>query len=270
MALLGSEKWIEPEELRKSARLEKEQVDSGNFNGEGDYGSYYAYKIGVNKEFIKEHAIDDDQRARKYAEEIKEYVEANGLPFGGKIADMGCAIGTITNALNGLNSNHLTYGVDISDDAIEIAKNKYPDCRFICHAADDLSIFDDGSLDIVHAREFYPFTRTNDVGTQLMYLREFAKKAKNCIVLSMVKDKKGLYFTVRKMDRDLRAIGISALIISIKISGHLYQIHPFNLLSWLRLIFIYPISRLRHLIRGKRTRYIYYYLMKRKPCQKLA
>ena len=41
----------------------------------------------------------------------------------GNVIDIGCAIGTISNGINILNKNGKTYGLDISEDAIEACHN---------------------------------------------------------------------------------------------------------------------------------------------------
>ena len=67
-------------------------------------------------------------------------------------------------------------------------------CSFSCQPADDLSNFPDNHADIIHGREFYPFTRTNDADYQVDILNGYLLKLKSggAVVLSMVCLSKGL------------------------------------------------------------------------------
>ncbi len=46
----------------------------------------------------------------------------------------------------------------------------FPDPEFINGTADQLDTIDDGSLALVHAREFYPFSRTSDTALHMRFI----------------------------------------------------------------------------------------------------
>ena len=201
--------WILPENLRKQEERERKEVDNGTFDGRGDFGSYYAYFKGINPDFIKPHAVSDDQRVIKYVKQMTYLLQKHDLKIEGNVIDIGCAIGTISNGINILNKNGKTYGLDISKDAIEVAKKKYPNCIFLNQSADNLDNFDNGYFDVIHSREFYPFTRTNDIQYPLKYLKLFHSKLKQhgFLVLQMVALNKGFCNTYQKLSKDLSDIG---------------------------------------------------------------
>ena len=99
---------------------------------------------------------------------IENFLHTKDLSLEGRILDTGC-VGSITNALDiikGKNSNvGSTHGIDISEDGIAVAKKNIPNCHFFQQSVDDLSNFENGYFDIIHCREFYPFTRTNSKNT---------------------------------------------------------------------------------------------------------
>lgn len=205
--------WILPENLKKQEERERKAVENGIFDGGGDFGSYYAYFKGINYDFIKPHAVSDDQTAFKYAEHITFLLEKHNLKLEGNVIDIGCAIGTITNGISQFNKNGKTYGLDISEDSIQVAKKKYPNCIFSCQSADNLNNFDNEYFDVIHAKEFYPFTRTNDIQYHFKYLKLFGSKLKprGFVVLQMVALDKGFCNTYKKLSQELSDIGYSPI-----------------------------------------------------------
>jgi len=201
--------WIFPGNLRKQEERERKEVEDGTFDGGGDFGSYYAYLKGINLDFIKSHVVTDDQRANKYVKHMTYLLQKHDLKIEGNVIDIGCAIGTISNEINILNKNGKTYGLDISEDAIKVAKKKYPNCIFSNQSADNLDNFDNEYFDVIHAKEFYPFTRTNDIQYPLKYLKLFHSKLKQhgFVVLQMVALNKGFCNTYQKLSKDLNDIG---------------------------------------------------------------
>ena len=205
--------WMLPENLRKQEERERKKVENGIFDGRGDFGSYYAYLKGVNYDFIKLHAVSDDQTALEYAKHITLLLEKHNLKIKSNVIDIGCAIGTISNGISQFNKDGKTYGLDISEDSIAVAKTKYPNCIFSCQSADNLDNFDSEYFDVIHAREFYPFTRTNDIHFHLKYLRLFHSKLKphGFVVLQMVALDKGFCNTYKKLSKELIEIGYSPI-----------------------------------------------------------
>ena len=206
--------WILPENLKKQETIDRKKINGGSFEV-GDFGSYYAYRKGINSDIIKSHAISDDKIAFNYARSLRYFLLSHGCgELKGNILDIGCAIGTITNAIHHFNKNGNTYGLDISEDAVAFAREKYPLCRFYNQSATKLNNFEDDFFDIIHAREFYPFTRTNDDEYQLEYLRLFYQKLKKngLIILQMVAKEKGFCNRFKDMKKEITGIGYTDII----------------------------------------------------------
>lgn len=206
--------WLLPENLRKQEDRERGAVENGVLDRVGDFGSYYAYLKNINHDLIKSHAISVDEKAIEYVNHISFLLrEMHNLKMEGNVIDIGCAIGTITHAISLLNRTGRTHGLDISRDSIEVAKQKHPDCIFSCQSADNLDNFDDGYFDVIHAREFYPFTRTNDIDYHLEYLRLFHSKLKpkGFVVLQMAHLERGFHNTYERITKELKSIGYSSI-----------------------------------------------------------
>lgn len=47
--------WARPEELKKAESEAIKRALAGEINSENDFAAHYAYKIGANRELIKQH-----------------------------------------------------------------------------------------------------------------------------------------------------------------------------------------------------------------------
>jgi len=203
--------WILPEKLKKQEIKARKLIDEGEGNSDhgGDFGSYYAFRKGINFDYIKPHALSNDLKALYYTKNLQAFLHSKGFSLKGEILDVGCAIGTITNAINIINEGGGTSGIDISEDGIEVAKSKYPNCSFYNQSADDLSNFENETFNIIHCKEFYPFTRTNDQKYHLKYLELFYDKLTKdgFVILEMVSLDKGICNTYKNLKKSLKNIG---------------------------------------------------------------
>lgn|GEM_PF-1423948 len=256
--------WLLPENLKMQEQKERVEVEQGTFDGRGDFGSYYAYRKGINRRFIETHAQVDESWAEDYAKSLKSYLNAQGVELSGRILDVGCAIGTITNAIQKINKKMEAVGLDISQDAIEVAKAKYPQCTFYRQSADDLSNFPNDYFEIIHAREFYPFTRTNDRFYQLHYLNSFYQKLKRggATILQMVHLERGFGHTYRQVENELKRTGYMLIKRDVMISLKLFRIfRGWTYRERLYELFFVPLNNLLVGIRGGEVGY--YYLLRK-------
>ena len=253
--------WILPENLKKQEKKSRKLIDDGKSNTDNVnyFGSYYAYRKGINSDFIKSHAYSNDHKALAYAKNLRAFLKSANLRLYGEILDLGCAIGTITNAIDVLNKEKMggrTHGLDISEDGIEVARQKYPNCIFYKQSADDLSNFDDGSFDIIHCKEFYPFTRTNDEEYHMKYLKLFYEKLKRhgFVVLEMVSLNKGFCNTYYELNGPLKKIGFSFISKDISLPNKIFSV--FGAFSYKSPIYRF-MKLITRIILKRRTHFIY-------------
>lgn len=90
------------------------------------------------------------------------------------VLDVGCGAGFVTAALRRRFPSARVVGVDLAELAIQFAKQRFPDCQFHqCGIDENFRL--DGKFDVIHAREFYPFTRTTDYNHMVSILEVLLK-----------------------------------------------------------------------------------------------
>ena len=87
------------------------------------------------------------------------------------IAEIGCGAGFTTNTLKNVYRNSLVYGYEISYDAIEYAKNNFPQCHFEQKKIDPSFELGEIKFDLILCQEFYPFTRTKNFDKHFQWLQ---------------------------------------------------------------------------------------------------
>ena len=182
--------------------------------GEGVYGRYNRSAESGDFSIIESDAMTDDEYAGTYAANLQAHLRRARVPTSGRIVDVGCAFGHITNAIHLVFGTSVeAYGIDLSHTSTAAAQKRYPDCRFTAGSADELCGFADHSIDLIHAREFYPFTRTNDVGLHRRFLRCFARKLKPgaaaCVIQTI--DRADLADTLGTLRKESRELGYAAM-----------------------------------------------------------
>ena len=246
-----------PENLKKQQKKSRKLIDEdkGNTDHGGDFGAYYAYRKGINLDFILSHAFSNDIGAYKYAKSLQTFLNCKGFSLKGEIIDVGCAIGTITNSINQL-SGGPTHGIDISEDGISVAKQKYPKCKFYCQSADNLSNFNNGQFDIIHCKEFYPFTRTNDEQYHMKYLNLFYEKLKRhgFVVLEMISLDKGFCNTYDELAGPLKKVGFSFVSQDIAVPNKIFSV--FGVSSYKRPLYDL-IKLVAHIFFKRRVKFFY-------------
>jgi len=145
------EKWILPEEMIKKQILERDRVDKGDIKNIGSQGCYYAFRKGlIGENELSAHTVSNDIEAYYRIKNLQDFLSMVGLKIQGKVLDIACGIGALTNSINELDGVEETYGIDISEDAILVARERYPKCKFHCQSADNLDNFEDEYFDIIY------------------------------------------------------------------------------------------------------------------------
>uniref|UniRef100_UPI004047863D methyltransferase domain-containing protein n=1 Tax=Polynucleobacter sp. TaxID=2029855 RepID=UPI004047863D len=157
--------WFSAEELKKES-LKYEKMDPALILSDNDFSSYAKVSRGngIKGSSIEKHnLINCDSRARLYFELLGRKRFSN-------IADIGCGIGLITIALSKIFNADKVAGFDISQDAINFAKQNSSQREeyFVKKVEPNTPL--GGSYELVVAQEFYPFTRTKDLRIHMGYI----------------------------------------------------------------------------------------------------
>lgn len=207
MALEKDEEWILPENLRRQEKEEIAKVDRNLDASGGDFGSYYRLLKDQNDDWARSHAVIDDAEADLYAGQVATALEADGpTPKDLALLDVGCGPGPITAALRRRLGGSAT-GVDISESGTAYGRRRFPDCAFLAAAVDENLVLPQ-KYDVIHAREFYPFTRTGDLETHRRYLDILLKYLKpgGVVVLTVLAEPKSLADNAPALAPDRRVL----------------------------------------------------------------
>ena len=203
------QEWILPDNLRRQEAEARATMDAGGRGGGGHCGAYYAYRLGTDTKAVEAHGVIDDDYAKAYVENVAALLGSVGLDLRGAVLDAGCGIGTVTSALARVNPDGETLGMEIAADAVAVARAAYPALTFHESSADELHAIPDVSLDVVHAREFYPFTRSSDADYHMHFFDAFQPKLKQggLVVAQSITVPRGLCHTFSGLRARLAAAG---------------------------------------------------------------
>jgi len=209
MTLADDEKWILAENLKRQERKDIASVERGEDGSGGDFGSYYALLTGKNTEWVKAHAVSEERYLLSYVRQLRRLLpDLEGKKI--SLLDVGCGPGLLTQKLAAGLGDCQASGIDISESAIAYARKRFPACRFDVVSVDgkmDLG----RKFDVVHAREFYPFTRTGDLDFHRQYVEVMAKHVaeRGALVLTLLSTSKSLAPNVDALAPTLAALGMT-------------------------------------------------------------
>lgn len=152
--------WLLPEKMLGNQKTIQTRMSAGEISeelGKNDFGAYYALlnDLPVAQRWIEQHNMTD-LLAKAY---IKNF--HNEFKRAQSILDVGCGAGFITKCIKEAYPLVYVVGVDLAEDAIKYANKSFSNVVFIQQAIDCNFNMKD-TFDIIHPREFYPFSRTND------------------------------------------------------------------------------------------------------------
>jgi SAM-dependent methyltransferase len=211
MALSDDEKWLLGENLKRQEKEAIAGVERGEDGSRGDFGAYYALLTGKNTDWVKAHAVSDERYLASYARQLNMVIREERAERGAlSLLDVGCGPGMLTAMLSRKLPNCRARGIDVSESAIEYGRRRHPNCRFdvvTVDAAMDLR----ERFDVVHAREFYPFTRTGDLEFHRTYVEALARHVgeQGVLVLALLSSSKSLATNAAALAPSLEAGGMT-------------------------------------------------------------
>jgi len=95
------------------------------------------------------------------------------------IADLGCGAGFTTDGLYRVWSSGIVTGFDVSVDAVQFARQRWPRCTFVDGAITPNAMLNGAPFDLLLCQEFYPFTRTGSLAVHRDWLRYLINNMSN-------------------------------------------------------------------------------------------
>lgn len=165
--------WWEPDILADNEKECREKFSADNFDWGNDFGSYKAIKEGVDIEdsYLVHHNVFKEKKLKQSLFDYVNLLKKENHELPKTIADLGCGSGFTTNALKNYYENSLVIGYEISYDAIEYAKNNFPQCHFEQKKIDPSFELGEIKFDLILCQEFYPFTRTKNFDKHFQWLQ---------------------------------------------------------------------------------------------------
>ena len=113
--------------------------------------------MSTAKEWSKQSVIDYYYQHRHDVSDLypSEKVFLPRVLFpGAKVLDVGCASGGFFNIMRTFEPNIEYTGIDLSEVALELARNRYPEAKFVLTEGFDLP-FEDNTFDLVHCTSIF-------------------------------------------------------------------------------------------------------------------
>jgi SAM-dependent methyltransferase len=133
----------------------------------------YAILTAKGKEFGK---WDPDEFFAAGQTEIETLMNSCGLSKGdnGTALDFGCGVGRLSRALTSYFGK--VYGVDISEQMVDLAKRFTPSCSFVVNRSDNLNVFPDNSFDFIYSNIVLQHLPSKEMARS--YIQEFIRIVK--------------------------------------------------------------------------------------------
>lgn len=188
-----NEEWILSENL-KQQEVQESSSDVKESNPKSDFGSYKMLKNGKSGSLIEFHNCMDEAAA-SYSGAVTQLMRRKmNTAQSFLLADVGCGAGFVANELKLMNPSAEVYAYDISSDGVEFGSENFPNVKFEQKSI-DIGMDFGHKFSVIHAREFYPFSRTNSFEYHKDYLNTFVKNlaVNGFIIIGNIHNEKSLF-----------------------------------------------------------------------------
>jgi cyclopropane fatty-acyl-phospholipid synthase-like methyltransferase len=220
MSLEKNSEWINPEKLLLQEKKTRES--SGKVDTSGDFGSYKLLNEGKKDNTgIELHNCVGDA-AKLNAILLKKFIQKNKFSSD-TIADMGAGAGYVANSIAQEFPLSKVISYEISQDAVDFSTKE-----FLKVQAHQMTISPESKFqqdfNVIFAREFYPFTRTNSYEFQKNFLSNFLQHTVTGggVLVQLLKSKECLLNNLKELKEDFPEIKIELFP-----STRIYKLIPF-------------------------------------------
>ena len=157
--------WWSPEVLAARERDIRSGADAEATDVRNDFASYKALVSGSDETVSGLYMHNEvqpwriDTMCRDYATVVRN----NRVNKPNRIADLGCGAGFTTDGLQRTWPTANVTGFDVSMDAVQFARSRWPKCSFVDGAIVPGQTMLGAPFDLLLCQEFYPFTRTGSI-----------------------------------------------------------------------------------------------------------
>ena len=209
--------WWSPEVLAERERQIRSGADAEADDIRNDFASYKALVGGSDETESGLHMHNEvqswriDTMCRDYAAVTRQACGTDPA----RIADLGCGAGFTTDGLWRTWPSARVTGFDVSVDAVQFARSRWPKCGFVTGAIVPGQPMDGAPFDLLLCQEFYPFTRTGSVATHREWLGGLLGNMSNdglaiIMVAASTRDSINDTYTTLRREFALRRVQVAA------------------------------------------------------------
>jgi len=165
--------WWSPEVLAQREREVRTAGAAGETDVRNDFASYKALAQSGSTDTSGLYMHNEvelwriDTVCGDYATLIRRFYDHASKT----IADLGCGAGFTTDGLHRVWPSAIVTGFDVSVDAVQFARQRWPRCKFVDGAITPNAMLNGAPFDLLLCQEFYPFTRTGSLAVHRDWLR---------------------------------------------------------------------------------------------------
>lgn len=241
---MSSNDWWKPENLKKKEQSFLRQNKLDQIDVSNDFGSYRVMRAtgDLSKSSIAKH--NDIFPAFR----VKAIKKILGKFDPKRIYDVGCGLGYTTNEICKEYPKATVIGLDVSEDAIEFARQNFCGCDFFSEPVDPKNKKQSFPADLIFAFEFYPFTRTSSLSDHIAYIDHLTNKMYKhgkLVIFQVWDNPESLSANYKELISNFSNLKFELHTMPIKQIGKYFGLNLFsNLLSQItRLVFRYLINR---------------------------
>ena len=174
--------WWSPEVLAAREREIRSGTDAEATDVRSDFASYKALVSGSDETASGLYMHNEVQpwRIDTMCRDYAAVVCSNCSTEPNRIADLGCGAGFTTDGLQRTWPAANVTGFDVSIDAVQFARSRWPKCSFVDGAIVPGQPMPGAPFELLLCQEFYPFTRTGSIAAHREWL--------SCLLSNMSND----------------------------------------------------------------------------------
>lgn len=147
--------------------------------------SYYEPKIRENPNDSAKLGWESEE-----AQKLRFSVLADNIDLNGKsLLDVGCGLGNLYSYLSERDINALYSGVDLLEEMVICAKEKYPEAEFFCDDVFEGKFSESNKYDVIYSSGIFNLNLVNNLEFLEKALGKFISMARIAVVFNLLSDR---------------------------------------------------------------------------------